>query len=170
MGKVHNLDDETEFRDIGIIDANDVETIFKHYSSPLTTNGKTLIEEAIRGKINPALLVAIIQKECSYGVKANNKSLDERNIANPFSIHFRTKDQLEEGEQPKDMLRPSKGVLPTFRQSASAAVNTLDHWKSKGNGALPFSAVAAYYSEKPDIWKKDVMQYYLHILFLLKKK
>lgn len=152
----HDLDDIDEFTNTDMINADDVEKVLSHYGSPLEGKGHDLVDVARAWKINPALMLAITQKESSYGKGG------EIHEANPFSVHFRNRKQLQPGEKPIDMLRPKPDELPTFRQSAEAAAKTINKLKSSGD--KPFSAVAASYSEKPDEWKSDVEKFYLKIL------
>jgi len=140
-----------------MITAQDVETVLNHYNSSLKGNGQDLVNVATAAKLNPAMMLAIIQKESSYGKGG------DLHKANPFSIHFRTRGQLQKNEKPIDMLRPSPGTLPTFKQSAAAAANTLNKLAA-ANNKQPFSSVASKYSEKPQEWKTDINKFYLGIL------
>lgn len=155
--KKHDLDDINEFRNTGIITSDDIEKVFEHYKSPLKGKGKDLADVAQSSRINPALMLAIIQKESSYGKGG------EIHEANPFSVHFRTRGQLQKDEKPIDMLRPKPGALPTFKQSAEGAAKTINKLAG-ANEKKPFSSVAGSYSEKPEEWKSDVAKFYLGIL------
>jgi hypothetical protein len=64
--------------------------VFQAYGSPLDGKGKELITAFTAKGLSGWLGLAIIMQESSFANKDNNPSIDERNVANPFSVHFNT--------------------------------------------------------------------------------
>ncbi len=118
------------------------------YSVPTTArwvgNETSLIYAFKAQDLSAWLGLAIIKEESSFANRANNPKLDERNEANPFSVHFNTdlkrwpkacgknllliKDAAKE-YTPGDTVKKecsAKGFrLPTFDESAQASAKTM---------------------------------------------
>lgn len=122
--------------------------VFTAYGSPLAGNEKSLISAFDAQGLSAWIGLAIIKQESSFANRANNPSIDERNEANPFSVHFNTdlkrwpkgcgKNLLLIGDAGKEYT-PGETVkkecavkgfrLPTFAESAARAAKTI---KDKG--------------------------------------
>jgi hypothetical protein len=118
--------------------------VFTAYGSPLTGHEKELIAAFADQGLSAWLGLAIVKQESSFANKDNNPDIDERNVANPFSVHFNTnlrrwpkgcgKNLLLIEETGKDYT-PDKTVdskcaakgfrLPTFAESAQASAKTM---------------------------------------------
>jgi len=122
--------------------------VFDAYSSPLAGNEKSLISAFEAQGLSAWIGLAIIKEESSFANRANNPDLDERNEANPFSVHFNTDlKRWPKGcgknllliEDNKKEYTPSETVkkecaakgfrLPTFAESAAGAAKII---KNKG--------------------------------------
>jgi hypothetical protein len=80
-----------------------------------------------------------MKQESSFANNSNNPTVDDRNIANPFSVHFTHPKNWPDGCKKNALLKPDKGStytppgtsqkhcvahdhrLPTFAESAAAA-------------------------------------------------
>ena len=118
--------------------------VLNAYGSPLVGNEKTLITDFVAEGVSAWMGLAIIKEESSFANRDNNPSIDERNVANPFSVHFNTnlkrwpkgcgKNLLLIEESGKDYT-PGENVskdcavkgfrLPTFEESAKASAKTM---------------------------------------------
>jgi len=122
--------------------------VFAAYGSPLAGNEKSLISAFDAQNLSAWIGLAIIKEESSFANRANNPDLDERNEANPFSVHFNTdrkrwpkgcgknllliednKKEYTPGETVKKECAAKGFRLPTFPESAAGAAKTI---KNKG--------------------------------------
>ena len=125
-----------------------VKQVFTAYSSPLAGNEKSLISAFEAQGLSAWIGLTIIKQESSFANRANNPSIDERNEANPFSVHFNTdlkrwpkgcgknllliedaKKEYTPGETVKKECAIKGFRLPTFAESAARAAKTI---KDKG--------------------------------------
>jgi hypothetical protein len=122
--------------------------VFAAYGSPLAGNENSLISAFDAQGLSAWIGLAIIKQESSFANRANNPSIDERNVANPFSVHFNTnlkrwpkgcgknllliedtgKDYTP-GETVKKECAAKGFRLPTFAESAAKAAKII---KEKG--------------------------------------
>lgn len=122
--------------------------VFAAYSSPLAGNEKSLISAFEAQGLGAWIGLTITKQESSFANRANNPSIDERNEANPFSVHFKTdmkrwpkgcgknllliedaKKEYTPGETVKKECATKGFRLPTFAESATRAAKTI---KDKG--------------------------------------
>lgn len=118
--------------------------VFAAYGSPLAGHEKELISAFQNQGLSAWMGLAIIKQESSFANKDNNPSIDERNMANPFSVHFNTNLKRWPKGCGKNLLliedagkeyTPDKTVdskcaakgfrLPTFAESARASAKTM---------------------------------------------
>jgi len=151
-----NIDSPAVFSNGNAATGAQIDAVLKHYGSPYAGKGEVIAKAGREKGINPILLLAVMQKESSYGNKNNMHSLKPENIANPFSVHF-TPDAVKQGGQPIDMLRIN-GRLSTFEESLNGAIDTLK--KLAGNSATPLTTAGQDYSEVKGAWTKDVKAFY----------
>ncbi len=139
---VDNVDKE-----IGALTEKQAEAVFSAYSSPLAGkgNGKALLHVFLTKGFSDWVGLAIIKQECSFANRANNKGIDERNVANPFSAHFTDPSKWPEGCKRNALLIPDKDGkyepadsavdkkcaasgyrLPTFAESANQSASILE--------------------------------------------
>ena len=131
-----------------------VTKVFAAYDSPLGGHESELISAfADRAWVG----LAIIAQESSFANQKNNPSLDERNEANPFSVHFTNPAKWPKGcarnalliADPGTTYEPSKKVgkkcaatghrLPTFAESASASAKIV-----RGKGLAAYREEGGY--------------------------
>jgi hypothetical protein len=154
---------------------------FTAYGGALVGNEKAVIAAFKAEGFSGWMGLAIIKQESSFANKANNPDIDERNVANPFSVHFNTslkawpkgcgKNLLLIAEAGKNYT-PSKDVkkecaakdfrLPTFAESATASAKTMGKLAKKKEG------IDAY-REEPG-YKKDLNTMLNEILNKIKAK
>ena len=131
-----------------------VTNVFAAYGSPLGGHESELISAFGAHKLSAWIGLAIIAEESSFANRKNNPNLDERNEANPFSVHF-TSPKKWPGcgrnalliADPGKTYEPSEKVgkkcaatghrLPTFAESADAsakavATNGLAAYREEG--------------------------------------
>jgi len=136
--------------------------VFSAYESPLAGNESELIS-AFQGQgLSAWIGLAIIAQESSFANQSNNPDVDERNKANPFSVHFTSPKKFKgcgknalliaapgENYTPSDKVGQKCAAadhrLPTFAESAKAAAKIV---KEKGFAA---------YREEPG-YEKDLDQ------------
>jgi hypothetical protein len=139
---VDNVDDV-----FGPLTEDVAKQVFAAYGSPLKGHEAELIAAFEKAKVSAWIGLAIIAQESSFANRENNKDLDERNEANPFSVHFTQPKQWPEGCKRNALLIADKGKkyepedkvgktcaatdhrLPTFAESAAAAAKIV---KDKG--------------------------------------
>jgi hypothetical protein len=121
-----------------------VSKVFAAYGSPLSSHESELISAFEAHKLSAWVGLAIIAQESSFANQKNNPGLDERNEANPFSVHFTSPAKWPKGcarnalliADPGKNYQPSEKVgkkcaatghrLPTFAESASASAKIVD--------------------------------------------
>jgi hypothetical protein len=137
--------------------------VFAAYDSPLAGHESELISAFDEAGLSAWIGLAIIAQESSFANRSNNASLDERNEANPFSVHFTAPQKWPKGCAKNALLIAAQGQnyepeekvgkncaakdhrLPTFADSAKAAAKIV---KEKG---------FAVYREEPG-YEKDLNQ------------
>jgi Domain of unknown function (DUF4157) len=128
---------------VGLLTSELAAKAFTAYSSPLAGHEDELIAAFDGQKLSAWIGLAIIAQESSFANQANNPSLDERNEANPFSVHFTSPTKWPKGCGKNALLiadagksyAPSEKVnkqcaakghrLPTFAESAKAAAKVV---------------------------------------------
>jgi len=117
--------------------------------SPLSGFGDTLVSMFYQENVSAWIGLAIMAEEASYGVRRTGNNIDERNIANPFSVHFTSparwpapchKNALlipdGSGKYEPDQSAPAENTvdgrcavdgyrLPSFAESAQHAINAI---------------------------------------------
>ncbi|HEV7745428.1 MAG TPA: hypothetical protein VGO56_10570 [Pyrinomonadaceae bacterium] len=136
---------------------------FSAYGGALVGNEQALISAFKAEGFSGWMGLAIIKQESSFANKANNSDIDERNVANPFSVHFNTslkgwpkgcgKNLLLIAEAGKNYT-PSKDVkkecaakdfrLPTFTESATASAKTMGKLAKKKEGIDAYREAPGY--------------------------
>lgn len=133
--------DNVEAR-FGPLTAEIAERALKAYGSPLADHAQDLVSAFQNAWIG----LAIMMQESSFGNMGNNPGIDERNVANPFSVHFTAPARWPAGCKRNALLKPEKGAtydpsgvpkncaardhrLATFAESAAAAAKVV----AKGN-------------------------------------
>src|SRR5436190_12561984 len=112
--------------------------VFAAYDSPLKSHAADLIDAFTKAKVSAWIGLAIIAQESSFANRKNNEDLDERNEANPFSVHFTQPGHWPKGCKRNALLIADTGAsyepeekvgktcaaaghrLPTFAESAAA--------------------------------------------------
>ncbi|HEY9843236.1 MAG TPA: hypothetical protein V6D23_22390 [Candidatus Obscuribacterales bacterium] len=138
----------------------EIDAVLKHYGSPHAGQGETIARICREQKINPILLLAVLQQESSFGNKNNLKSLKDENIANPWSVHF------NEGAKGIAKLRLKDGSMPSFEQSLKGAINTLK--KLAGESETPLATAGKRYSTTAS-WTNSVTQHYMTQMYRIVK-
>jgi hypothetical protein len=134
---------DTVERDVGLLSWSLAEGVFEEYGSPYWHEGKArvLIDVFTAEEVSPWIGLAVMKREASLGNTTNNPHLDERNLADPFGVHFNESPDWPENAKKNLLLVPdaaasyidkvtpaasAKGYrLPTFEESASRAAVTL---------------------------------------------
>jgi hypothetical protein len=117
---------------------------FTAYGGALVGNESALIGAFTAAGLSGWTGLAVIKQESSFANKDANADIDERNIANPFSVHFnKTLGKWPKGCGKNLLLMPEAGKsytptdpkkkdcaakdfrLPTFTESATASAKTL---------------------------------------------
>jgi hypothetical protein len=137
--------------------------VFAAYDSPLKGHEAELIDAFTKAKVSAWIGLAIIAQESSFANRKNNKDLDERNEANPFSVHFTQPGHWPKGCKRNALLIADKGKdyepeekvgktcaadghrLPTFAESAAAAAKIvrdkgLEAYREEGGYAKDLNA------------------------------
>ena len=118
--------------------------VFTAYGSPLVGHEKELISAFKDQGFSAWLGLAIIKQESSFANRDNNPTIDERNVANPFSVHFNTNlkrwpkgcgknllliedtgKEYTPGETVKKECAAKGFRLSTFAESAQASAKTM---------------------------------------------
>jgi hypothetical protein len=138
---------ETVDQIFGPLTAEIAARVFAAYDSPLAGNETELISAFADSKLSAWIGLTIIAQESSFANRNNNPSLDARNTANPFSVHFTSPKKWPKGcgknallvEAPGENYAPEEHVdkkcaakdhaLPSFARSAQAAAKIV---KEKG--------------------------------------
>jgi hypothetical protein len=137
---VHVTADDVDEK-VGPLTAEIAEKVLAAYGSPFAGQGATLVA-AFEGQGVPAWIgLAIMKEESSLGNHDNNAGLDERNDANPFSVHFTQPERWSERCKKNALLISdpngsytsqvraecsAKGVrLPTFQEAAKGSARTV---------------------------------------------
>lgn len=142
-GGSSDINTRATFFDSNAATGKEIDAVLKHYGSPHAGKGETIARICREKGINPILMLAVMQKESSYGNKNNNPSLKDENIANPWSVHF------SPSAKGINKLRMPDGSMPTFEQSLNSAIDTLKKWA--GDSPNPLKTAAPHYCEdKPD--------------------
>jgi hypothetical protein len=133
---------DTVERDVGLLSWTLANGVLEEYGSPFWHLGKAkvLIDIFTREEVSPWIGLAVMKRESSFGNVANNHDLDDRNLANPFGVHFNQDKRFDQvkrnyllvpdpsGSYTSD-LKPAASVegfrLSTFEESASAAAATI---------------------------------------------
>jgi hypothetical protein len=104
-----------------------------------------LVEAFNKAKVSPWTGLAIVKQESSFANRANNKALDERNEANPFSVHFtEPKKWSKDCKKNALLIADDKGEykstiagcsakafrLPTFAESAERSARSAKNLKT----------------------------------------
>jgi hypothetical protein len=134
---------DTVERDVGKPSWSLAEGVFEEYGSPYWHKGraKALIDIFTREEVSPWIGLAVMKREASFGNTGNNPSLDERNIADPFGVHFNENPNWPAGAKKNLLLVPEAGAsyvnkanpeasavgyrLPTFEESAHRCAVTI---------------------------------------------
>jgi hypothetical protein len=90
---------------VGPLTAEIVEMVFTAYDSPLVKKGygTNLISTFKQQMFSGWVGLAIIARDSSYANARNNKEIDDRNVANPFSAHFTHPNQVWHKDQYLDL-------------------------------------------------------------------
>jgi hypothetical protein len=117
--------------------------VFEEYGSPFWLHGeaKQLIDIFTREEVSAWTGLAVMKRESSFGNIHNNPSLDERNLADPFGVHFNEKPDWPAGAKKNLLLIPDPSGsyvntvtptasvqgyrLPTFEESAARCAATI---------------------------------------------
>jgi hypothetical protein len=140
--------------------------VFTAYGSPLTGNEKELISAFTARGFSGWMGLAIIKQESSFANNANNPSIDERNVANPFSVHLNTDTKKWPKGCAKNLLlkeevgktyTPGKNVkqacaakgfrLSTFAESAQASAKTMAKLAKTKKGIDAYRETGGYTGE-----------------------
>lgn len=152
-GPVADINSRATFTNGNAATGAELDRVLRHYNSPHVGQGETIARIAREENINPVLLLAVMQKESSYGNKANTPSLKEENIRNPFSVHF------NESAEGIKKLRLPNGEHPTFEQSLRGAIRTLK--RHAGDSPTPLSTTSKKYCPPHhETWTREVTANY----------
>ncbi len=128
---------DTVDRDVGPLGLTLAEGILEEYESPFAGTGdaQILLNTFTEEHVSPWIGLAVMKRESSFGNKANNKDLDERNLADPYGVHFNEKKDWPDGAKKNLLLvqdahgsyvsktNPAASVvgyrLPTFQESTT---------------------------------------------------
>ena len=97
--------DNVEAR-FGPLTAEIAERVLNAYGSPLVGHAQDLVSAFPNAWIG----LAIMMQESSFGNMGNNPGIDERNVANPFSVHFTAPAKWPTGCKRNALLKPEKGA------------------------------------------------------------
>jgi hypothetical protein len=124
--------------------------VFEEYGSPFWQMGqaKQLIDIFTQAEVSAWTGLAVMKRESSFGNALNNPHLDERNLHNPFGVHFNenpswpanAKKNLLLIEDPRasyeNKVTPAASAvgyrLPTFVESATRCALTIKHKSLSG--------------------------------------
>lgn len=152
--QTRNIDNKAVFFDGNAATGAEIDAMLKRYGSPHYGKGDQLVKICREQKINPILLLAVMQQESTFGNKKNNPHLNEENIANPWSVHF------NESAKGIKKLRLKDGSMPSFEQSLEGAIRTLKNLA--GDSATPLTQAGKRYSTTGS-WTSDVMTHYRNL-------
>lgn len=156
-----NTSTDTVEKDVGHLTWTLAEGVFEEYASPYWQHGKAkaLIEIFTHEGVSPWIGLAVMKREASFGNKDNNHDLDERNIADPFGVHF-NESKWPEGAKKNLLLVPDPNGhyeneknpaasadgyrLPTFEESATRCAATIRR------------ATLARYNPRGQIYKEEI--------------
>jgi len=156
--------DNVEAR-FGPLTAEIAERVLQAYGSPLADHAQDLVSAFANAWIG----LAIMMQESSFGNSDNNPGIDERNVANPFSVHFTAPAKWPAGCKRNALLKPEKGAtyepsgvpkecaardhrLAKFAESAAAAAKVV----AKGN--LDAYREAAGYTKDINARIRDILR------------
>lgn len=151
ISKLDQIDSPGVFFDGNAATGAELDAVLRRYGSPHAGQGELIAKTAREQKINPILLLAVMQQESSYGNVKNNKLLKAENIANPWSVHF------NESAQGIKKLRLKNDEMPSFQQSLDGAVRTLKNLA--GDDPKPLSHAGEKYSTTGS-WTQSVTNAY----------
>jgi hypothetical protein len=143
------VDNPATFFDGNAATGAQIDRVLAHYNSPHKGQGELMARICKEEGINPILMLAVMQKESSYGNRANVSTLKDENIANPWSVHF------NERADGINKLRLPNGEMPTFEQSLRGAIRTLK--RHAGNSDTPLTTTSVKYCPPhAQTWRNEV--------------
>lgn len=144
-----SVDNPAAFFDGDAATGAQIDRVLAHYNSPHKGQGELMARICKEEGINPILMLAVMQKESSYGNRANVSTLKDENIANPWSVHFN-----ERADGIKKLRLPN-GEMPTFEQSLRGAIRTLK--RHAGNSETPLTTTSVKYCPPhAQTWRNEV--------------
>jgi len=140
--------DKAAFTDSGAADAHQVGRILRRYNSPFAGQERAIIAICEQKRVNPLVLLAVMQEETVFGTAPN---LKRENLANPFSIHF------SPNARGIAKLAGEGGQPVSFARSLEAAGARL---AQAGMSATPLYAAAALWGGAGANWAANVQAHY----------
>jgi hypothetical protein len=140
---LEKLSTDTVERGLGALTWSLCEGVFEEYGSPFWHEEKavSLIQEFTAHEVSPWTGLSVMKRESSFANKNNNHDIDERNVADPFGVHFNENPNWPANAKKNLLLvadadaeyinkvTPEASVkgyrLPTFTESARRCAATL---------------------------------------------